>query len=723
MSQLNPIKMNDWEINKFFIAIIVIQISLLILILLDFIGIKIPILREIIGFFYITFVPGILILRVLKLHNLGNIETLLYTVGLSISSVMFLGFFMNLIYPLIGISKPLSLFYLTITITGFVIILSILSYLFDKDYSELNFIDIKNLISNKSLSLCLLPFLAIFSAYIMTFYSFSSFNIILIFLIIVISIIIILVAYDKIPKELYPFTIFVISITLLYSGSLISLNIVEWADLSFEYNIANTILNNSIWIPSIVYPSLSISNLNAVLSITLLAPIYSIITDISILWIFKIIYPLLYSLVPVGMYLVIKRQSNSKIAFMSVFLFIATFGFFTDMLGLNRQQIGEIFIILILLILVNTNIESKKRTILLIIFAFSLIISHYVIAYLFILTLLILFILINIDKKFINPIKIESKKNKIITNGFIILFIIFTFAWYLYTSNSSVVVSIIHSLQNILGSVSIEFLNSKSTQGLSILTGRSSTILGYVYKSIYFTTQLFIIIGLLVVLKFKRISLTNETLNMNKEFVLLCVPFFFIDLAGLLIPNFALTINTSRLYHISLFLLAPLSIIGGLYFFKLLRLQKYAIKLISILLVVYFLFNTGLVYSLAGETTSYFPLNPENSTTPHFTQADMNSLSWLKSHYSDENSVYGDLISSYLIESVFNQFNYLDISYNETLNTKKYYFFSNYNVLNNKIWLSVTGRLNYNITSFSNIKSNLTNNDKIYDNNNAQIYI
>jgi len=37
---------------------------------LDVVGLQIPILRQLIGFIYLTFIPGIIILRILKLHKL-----------------------------------------------------------------------------------------------------------------------------------------------------------------------------------------------------------------------------------------------------------------------------------------------------------------------------------------------------------------------------------------------------------------------------------------------------------------------------------------------------------------------------------------------------------------------------------------------------------------------------------------------------------------------------
>lgn len=50
-------------------------------------GFDITMLRQIVGFIYLTFIPGFLILRVLKLNRLGIIDTLLHSVGLSVEEI------------------------------------------------------------------------------------------------------------------------------------------------------------------------------------------------------------------------------------------------------------------------------------------------------------------------------------------------------------------------------------------------------------------------------------------------------------------------------------------------------------------------------------------------------------------------------------------------------------------------------------------------------------
>jgi uncharacterized membrane protein len=77
----NPLQMVDWEIRKFLKVVLVAQLVMLGLVGLSALGFGIPVLTQIVGFIYLTFIPGIIILRILRLHELGSVRTLLYSVG------------------------------------------------------------------------------------------------------------------------------------------------------------------------------------------------------------------------------------------------------------------------------------------------------------------------------------------------------------------------------------------------------------------------------------------------------------------------------------------------------------------------------------------------------------------------------------------------------------------------------------------------------------------
>jgi len=216
----DPFHMNDWDIRRFLVVLLAFQLSIWGLVGLDLIGIQIPLLRHLIGFVYISFFPGILILRILKIHNTTEVQTVLYSVGLSVSTIMLIGFVVNAFYPLIGIHQPISIIPLIATISIVVLILSIVCYLVDGDFSNTSFISTSEILHAPFLLLSLIPLLSIIGTYCVNF---CGNNIILMLLIAGIAIVAILIGYGKfIPINLIPFAIWVLSLALIWHYTLIT---------------------------------------------------------------------------------------------------------------------------------------------------------------------------------------------------------------------------------------------------------------------------------------------------------------------------------------------------------------------------------------------------------------------------------------------------------------------------------------------------------------------
>ncbi len=177
----NPLFMKDWRIKDLILIIFTIQIFYFLLILLDNHGLHIPILISVLGFFIVLFIPGTLLLRLLNFDIKSHGQILLYTIGMSVFLLMLIGFLMNTLYPLIGFNKPLSSESIIITISIFILVLSIICYLVDKLRNQhvlkdspnyVRKIDLSNLkLTASHLILILIPFLSILGAYSMNIYS------------------------------------------------------------------------------------------------------------------------------------------------------------------------------------------------------------------------------------------------------------------------------------------------------------------------------------------------------------------------------------------------------------------------------------------------------------------------------------------------------------------------------------------------------------------------
>jgi uncharacterized membrane protein len=116
-------------------------------------------------------------------------------------------------------------------------------------------------------------------------------NIYLLVLIVLISIIVIISLFKISPKN-YPAIFYALSSALVLYGSLTTYYIAgSWTDMAFELSSFKLILLNGFWDYTIS------SNVNNMLSVTVLPGMISIITNISGELIFRLLYPLILACV------------------------------------------------------------------------------------------------------------------------------------------------------------------------------------------------------------------------------------------------------------------------------------------------------------------------------------------------------------------------------------------------------------------------------------------
>ncbi|RAP52610.1 MAG: hypothetical protein BZ138_02930 [Methanosphaera sp. rholeuAM270] len=377
----NIFTLNDWKFKEFAIVILLIQVLMWIVGYFSYNEMHIPIFNDIITLLYMSLVPGIIILRILKLHKLGNTFTTLLSVGLSILSVLVIGLFMNQVYPLIGIMHPIETVPLLVTFTVYNMLLLAIAYTQDKEYfhNSSSKLSMKLLTSNQFICLCILPLIAIIGAYTLQY---DGRNEIQILLLLLICLLVLAMAWGYLKKDYYHIAIFSIAISLLYYSVLISNHI--WGyDIFFEYQFATYVIKNGIW--DHTWPHAY----NAMLSVVMYAPIYNKLSGMTLTWILKFIYPFLFSLISIGLYKIFEKRTGGKIAFLAAFFFIAYNGFsYGWMVQMARQQIAEIFLVLLVWLMIDRKIPQNKRKILYLLFGVGLILSHYSVTYLFMFMLL-----------------------------------------------------------------------------------------------------------------------------------------------------------------------------------------------------------------------------------------------------------------------------------------------------------------------------------------------
>ena len=716
---------NSYQIsNKCFrrdyVFIFIISIIFIGSIGLDSIGLEIPIIRQLTGFIFLTFVPGKLLMRILNVPGLSDSESLLYIVGLSISSLMFIGFVLNSLMPAIGISRPISCLPISIFLLAFSLALVALNYrIIHHNYSNLCGFKINYLFNPLVLFLLFIPLFSIFGTFLLNY---NNNNILLKVMILSISLVVVMVGFNYISKTIYyPFVIFVIALSLLYHSSLISTYIVEWGDLSIEYWYSHLVVSNSIWNPDIMP-----TGVNSMLSIVILAPIYSVMLDIDLLWVFKIVFPLLYSLVPVCLFLIYRKFITERYAFFSCFFFMSMFTFYVDMIGINRQQIAELFFTLLIMTWFGDHFDKSKKTLLIVIFSFSLIVSHYGITYVYV--FLISFFLI-----FFNFINIFEKYRKLSSSisfnfSYIILIWVAIFGWYIYISEASLFSSFLLVLKQIGSNLASDFLNTRTTQGLSILVSHPNNFLGLIYKLIHISSQIFITVGLFM----STIHRSKNNHLFSTEYLFLSFVFWIFDILSIVIPYFSSTFNTDRMYHITLLLLSPFCIIGGIFvielFLRKINFQfnkKLIMSMLSVFLAIYFMFNSGIIHSFLDVPMS-FSLDPDSIDRPHFDEEEIQASRWLSNYKDSRLDIFTDLNTAHLTMIMHGYFNPITVNNSTILPIYKnsYLFVSIKNDSVNQIKVSDIRdkRLYYSYLPITKIDTIMESNN-ILDSNTARVWI
>jgi uncharacterized membrane protein len=704
----NPLLLNDWEIRKTLEAVVLIQAAVLLSLCLAYLGFGIPIIQVPISFAYLTFIPGILLLRVLRLHELGNVRTLLYSMGLSLSLLMAAGVVLNTIFLRIGFANPMSLLPLAVAMTSLVLVLSVFSYVRDREFSNPVYVNLSSSnLSPQVLLLCLLPFLTVFATFLMNYYGTNSLQMILLLIIMTIPFV---AAFGWVSEKQYAFVLWIVSFSLLFYTSLIS-QYVWGADVNGEVFLARSVLQSGVWnLPSA-------SNFAGMLSVMVLAPIYSLFSNLSPALVFKFLYPFIFSFVPLGLYTIFKKQTSDKVAFFSCFYFMAFWGFFVIMPSLGKQEIAELFLVLIVLLVVDNRPRIRDRSLLMIIFGAGLSVSHYGTTYVFLIILALALPITYIAlPKVSSAFKTSSKRGNNDIKIFAAFFAVFSLGWYLYVSPQSGPFVTVLAIGNSVVSNVNEMFTPAYSQPVTFLTSQTMP-LQIIERDIFLLSFFFILVGLVAVL------LERKQTQISREFMgFACGSFVFLFLATAL-PLVAGALQSDRIIGLSFIFLAPFCIIGlirllGLLSGSMTRVVKRVDPLgshkkatcaaVSVFLVIFFIFNSAFIYQLFDQPKSGRFALDNNVDFLRLNEQELANAVWLSKYQQNGSVAYADVNKATLIWGLTNPAARIDteqlwshqLSNNDL--SHSYIFLGSYN-LENKEMLIVTSSTTSNYVPTSEI--------------------
>jgi len=608
---------------------------------------NIPFLRQIFGFLFLTLLPGLLILQILKLNKLGFTEKFVLSVGLSVSFLMLFGLLVNNMSLYFGYETPLTTIPLLISFNLAFIGLATIGCMINKEpiFSFPNL----NLTTPEKVFLIvpiLFPALSIFGMHIMNT---TDNNTILMFLLFLIPAYVAFVCFSnqKFPKRLYPVVIFLISISLLLLMALRS-NHVIGSDTHTEYYLYQTTLDNLCWRVFVLC-----NVLDACLAISILPTIYQSILNVDAEFLFKILYSLLFSISPLVIYILSKRYVGELYGFLTSCFFMSLHNFLLTPLH-ARTNTAILFFALAMMVLFIDKIDLLKKMILFIIFTASCMVSHYSTTYLFFCILLGTFI----------GVEMLSKKytvKKVVSLTIMILFFAFIFFWYSQVTEAAFNsgVRFIETTFTNLNKFFVEEMRSSSTHAV---LGEGIIQKGIPHKIEFVLTWLtFAFIGIGIITLIRRCKeMSFPELNFKKTDFLrekFEVGYFVAALvcSGLLVavvalPFVSIGYGMDRAHLLGIVILSVFFVIGGMMISGHLKVRAYLI--ILLVLIPYFLCVTGVMYNIFGVPRE-ITLNSEGEQYDRMYVHDQERCcaKWLKSNTDEKAKLYSDFFGTARLKS------------------------------------------------------------------------
>jgi uncharacterized membrane protein len=431
---------------------------------------------------------------------------------------------------------------------------------------------------------------------------------------------VVLAAFDKVNSKVYPFAVFAIGLALLYQTTLIGPGLVG-TDIHGEYYFYEKALDG--W-------DVSIPNAyNTSIGSTVIAPFLTNTFGVPGYWIYKAVFPLLFAFVPVLLYFVFKKEFGDKTAFLSTFFFVSMLSWSIEMISLPRQMLSELMFAMMLFLIITSKMKLRYRVPLLLVCSVLGMMFHYAAGFIILFYAGCAFVFLLLLKRRTFPAKWA---------GVAVVVLAITFVGY-YSSvasgeayrsvvgsatariesispfnpeapNTTIIVSTVTTASSSTSAatpmtntpqvvtttitttkplVDFSYLNKqerlvRTALGMDFMNASS---LGKVFRILQYLTQLCIILGCVYLIRNRK--------QISAEYLVFAAVSVILILACLFWPRLSSMVNVTRLYHISLFLLAPACILGGLYIFR-------KPQILTLCLIIpYFLFTSGLVFEVTRQ--------------------------------------------------------------------------------------------------------------------------
>jgi uncharacterized membrane protein len=413
-------------------------------------------------FLCITFLPGIALLRVLRITPRTPSAGVLYSFGLSILVLMLSGLIANQLLPIVGVARPLETWWalgVWSALTACIIVgaavnphaLRVGRRLF-KIRAPSSWIAIV-------LSL-LLPSIAVMGAFRLNNGGDA------LFALTALGVAASLVIYAFLQRRhlsdgLLMWVIFSSGFSILLMTSLRGWDIVGH-DIEREFRVYTLTHMHALW-----DIGLDRNPYNACLSITILPEMFARLLDVSGLVVFKVLLQIIFAVCPAVIYVLLRQYVPKLAALVGSMLFICYPTFINDSAMLTRQGVAYLFFALALLVITN-QAQGRRYKSLFLLCALGAILSHYSTAYMFV----ALFIGAVVTKLFViwwltrkgRPLP-SHVRDTVVSPLFALILLGMTFLWYNQITATSG--GLVTTLQKSVANIPALFTNDNKSSDVS----------------------------------------------------------------------------------------------------------------------------------------------------------------------------------------------------------------------------------------------------------------
>lgn len=702
---------NDWKFSRFAALVLTLQAIVLLLIFLDGYGLVPLYLRGLVTFLFYSYVPGLVLLRVLRVHRLGAVLNTILSVAASVAIMMFVGFAINYIYLELNGSLPFTLTIVAISQVITLFLLLSLAFVIDRHCTHEPMLDISPFLTAPALSLYSLPLVAVLATYLLNGWNIAWLQIVLLLMIAAAVMALLII---RVPYSLYPVAVVCIALAVLFHTSLVSRYVVEWADISFEYWSANQTLLNGYWSMFIA------ERTDSVLSVTVLVPIFVLLTGLDLNIVFKVCYPAILALIPLGVYSITRVRLGSRAALLAAFLIISGTVFFTEFLGLARQIVAELMLVAVAALLLHRSALPVNRTLLAWFLALGMVVSHYGIAAVAIpaaIASAILFLIL--ERKYVT----RGVVAKVVGSAVVLLAP--PFLWYSNVSGSMVLTGLIGHLKQLIN----------GNGSLELARDLIPTLLfqGGIPLHVWLANASAIMICALFSYGLIRVIASRRTLeDGDRAYLAIAAPFMAYAFLVFIDTDLFNFISRGRFFHICLLFTAPLAVYGGACILRALNnfrsiehIRKPSLAALGSIVVVIFLGNAGVI-GLAIGPTSHIELDMDIIDVPRHSDGTFLAANFTVEKGKDSPRIYADAHRAYLLDMLGGRYNPIYGKEGPPIHagTNIHFFLSSEN-LKGMLWLENPDyhRINKNYVPVGNGFGNqLLMMDKVYSSQESELY-